>query len=340
MLVLVPDNQVEEADIERAALGPGADLRLFRCQRGESVPDALWRECDGIVMWHEFRLTAALVARLQRCRIVVRCGVGYDNIDVAACTRHGIPVCNVPNYGTTEVADHAIALLLALTRGLFPYQERLRADPVVGFRYDAVPVVRRIRGRRLGIVGLGRIGTAVARRALALDMAVAFFDPHVGEGWDLALGLARCDSLEALLATVDAVSLHVPLTPETRGMIGSKTLAAMKRDAILINTARGAVVDLDALHACLQQRHLAAAALDVLPSEPPDPRHPLIVAWREGADWLRHRLLLTPHAAFYSEDGFRDLRRLGAETAALWLGAGRLRNNVNPEFRHQAPIGR
>ena len=340
MLVLIPDNQVEDADIERAALGPGTELRLFHWQRGETIPDSAWRDCDGIVMWHEFRLTAPLIASLARCRIVVRCGVGYDNIDVAACTERGIPVCNVPNYGTTEVADHAIALLLALTRGLFPYQERVKADPRGGFRYDAVPVVRRIRGRRLGIVGLGRIGAAVARRALALDMSVAFFDPYVGEGWDLALGVGRCDSLEALLASSDAVSLHLPLSAETRGMIGAAALAAMRQDAILINTARGAIVDLDAVHDCLKRGHLAAAALDVLPTEPPDPAHPLLAAWQADAPWIKHRLLITPHAAFYSADGFRDLRQLSAETAALWLGAGRLRNNVNPDFRLQARANR
>lgn len=332
--VLIPDAQFDEPDLERRAMGPEVEFDIHRACTPDAIPDSAWRGCDAIVMWHQMRLTAPVVRKLEKCRIIVRCGVGFDNIDVAACSNRGIPVCNVPNYGTTEVADHAIALMLALTRGIIGYQERVKADPARGFRFDVVPLVRRIRSRGLGVVGLGRIGIATARRARALDMEVLFYDPYLSEGTDLAHGLSRADSLRELLAASDVVSLHTPLTEETRNMIGPEAIASMKDDAILINTSRGGVVDLDALYDGLRSGKIAGAGLDVLPQEPPDPSHPLLKAWCAEEPWLHGRLIITPHAAFFSAEGFEDLRRLGAETAILYLRDGRLRSNVNPEFRH------
>jgi phosphoglycerate dehydrogenase-like enzyme len=324
--ILIPDFQpAGEATLERAAAGSDVALDIHR----GNAPDAAFAAADGIVVYHEAVIDAATLARAPKLRIVVRAGVGFDNVDLAACGARGIAVCNTPDYGTTEVADHAIAMLLTLARRTASYDEMLRADPVGGWRFAAAPVVRRLRGSVFGVVGLGRIGTAAALRARAFGMEILFYDPFLPEGTELALGFSRARSLEALLASADIVSLHAPLTAETRGMIGAAAVAAMKPATILINTARGAICALDAIADGLRGGRLAAAALDVLPEEPPAPDHPLIAAWRRGEAWIKGRLLLSPHAAFYSAAGFADLRRKSLETAIAYLRGGELRNCVN-----------
>lgn len=333
MMILLPDAQFDDdAEIEREVLGPGAEFVVHNELVAERIPDDEWRRADALIVYYGVPVDARLVERLDSCRILVRAGVGYDHVDIAACGARGIPVCNVPDYGTTEVADHAIALMLALARGLVSYHARLLADPHAGWHWSGAPLVRRLRGRTFGIVGLGRIGTAASRRARALDMEVCFYDPYLPDGAELGLGYRRVDSLEALLATSDVVSLHCPLTEENRNMIDEAALAAIRPDALLINTARGGLVDLGALEAALREGRLAGAGLDVLPEEPPDPEHPLIQAFRRREPGLDGRLLLTPHVAWFSPAGRADLRRKSAETVRDYLLAGRLRNCVNQRF--------
>lgn len=330
MLVLMPDALFEDdAEIEREVLGDLAEIVIHRELRASRIPDDQWRGADALIVYYGVPIDRQLIERLDGCRLVVRAGVGYDHIDVGACARRDIPVCNVPDYGTTEVADHAIALMLALARGLVSYHARLVADPHGGWHWSGAPLVRRLRGATFGIVGLGRIGTAASRRARALDMEVCFYDPYLPDGAELGLGYRRLDCLQALLAESDVISLHCPLTEDNRNMIDAAALRAIKRDALLINTARGGLVDLGALETALREGHLGGAGLDVLPEEPPDPAHPLIEAFRHREPGLDGRLLLTPHVAWFSAAGRADLRRKSAETIRDYLQAGRLRNCVN-----------
>jgi phosphoglycerate dehydrogenase-like enzyme len=330
MLILLPDAQYEDdALIEREVLGPGAELAVFRERRADRIPDARWRAADALIVYHEVPIDRAVVNRLERCRIVVRAGVGYDQIDLAACGARGIPVCNVPDYGTTEVADHAIALLLGLARGLISYQQRLLADPHGGWHWSGAPLVRRLRGACFCIVGLGRIGSATARRTRALDMDVAFYDPYLPDGAELAIGLRRVPDLPSLLGQADVLSLHCPLTEETRNLLDEAALAALKPGALLINTARGGLIDLSALESALREGKVGGAGLDVLPQEPPALEEPLIQAFRRREPWIDGRLLLTPHAAWLSEAGRQDLRRKSACTVLDYLERQELRNCVN-----------
>ena len=330
MLVLMPDAQFEDdGEIEREVLGNLADVAVHHELVAERIAGEDWARADALIVYYGVPIDRSLVERLDSCRILVRAGVGYDHIDIAACAARGIPVCNVPDYGTTEVADHAIALTLALARGLISYHARLLADPHAGWHWTGAPLVRRLRGGTFGIVGLGRIGMATSRRARAMDMEVCFYDPYLPDGAELAHGYRRCDSLEALLAASDVVSLHCPLTPDNRNMIGEAASRAIKPGAFLINTARGGLVDLSALEAALRDGQLGGAALDVLPAEPPDPEHPLLQAFRRREPGLDGRLLLTPHVAWFSAAGRADLRRKSAETVRGFLLAGRLRNCVN-----------
>jgi len=329
MRILIPDARfVGVPDLEQAIL-PSAQLEVYRVRTAEQIPEASWRACDAVVIWHQLPLGEPTVSLMEKCRLVVRAGIGFDQIDVAACAAHGIPVANCPDYGVTDVADHAIALFLALARGVTHFQDALRADIAGAWNPRGAPLIGRVRGRRFGIVGLGRIGTAVLKRAQAFDMEPGFHDPYIPFGMEQSVAARRLASLEELLEWADVVSLHVPRTRDTIGMIGRDQLARMKEGAILINTARGPVIDLDALARSMREGRPAGAGLDVLPQEPPDPEHPLIAAWRNREPWIDGRLLLTPHAAFYSTASFEDMRRKPFETLRLYLEEGRLRNCVN-----------
>lgn len=329
--LLTPDAQYpDDALIERATAGEDVEWDIHRERSFDRLPDAVLRDCDAMVVWHEMPVTREMIARLERCRIIVRAGVGFDHIDLDAAAAAGIPVCNTPDYGTSEVADHAIALMLTLRRGIGSYHRNLMASPQEGFDHARAPLLARLRGKTFGVVGLGRIGIAAALRAKAFGMRVLAYDPLVSRGTEIAAGVDRCDRLEELLAQADVVSLHCPLTPQTLKMINAERLAQMQPHAVLINTARGAIIDMDALLEALRKGTIAGAGIDVLPVEPPSPADAIALAYANGADPIvGERLFVTPHAAWSSPESVADARRLSVETAMQFLREGRLRNLVN-----------
>jgi len=330
--ILYPDSLfADEAAVERVVAGQRAALQFYSESDPARIPDTVWRRAQGLVTGLTMPIDERVMRRLDSCRIITRMGVGYDLIDTAAAARRGIAVCNVPDYGTNEVADHAIALLLGFTRGIVRYNDSVRSDAATGWDYLKAPSVVRLAGKTLGIIGLGRIGTATALRAKAFGLSVQAYDPYLPDGQELALGVQRIAGLKPLLGGVDFLSIHCPLTPETRGLIDGEAVAAMKKGLVLINTARGPICDLKALHAGLRSGQLGAVGLDVLPSEPPPADHPLIKAWRDGAEWLAGRLIITPHAAFYSPAGMKFLREKALLTVVDYLSTGVLRNCVNRE---------
>lgn len=285
-------------------------------------------DADCIMVYHTLKVTKATIERLTKCRLIVRCGVGYDNVDHAFARTRGIPVANVPDYGTEEVADSAIGMLLALARGIVFHNMFLRpAD--ADWRYHHVAPLFRLRGRTFAILGLGRIGTAAAVRAKALGMNVIFYDPYKGDGYDKALGVKRVESLDELLAQADVLSCHCPLTPETHQIVNAVSIAKLPRGALLINTSRGNVVDVAAIPEAIASGQLAGAGIDVLPIEPPPADHPLVVAWRDPKHPAYQRVILNAHNAFYSVEGLRDMRVKGAEACRRALLGQALRNVVN-----------
>ena len=322
----------DEATLEREAF-PELDAVLAR-PMGDApavLDQDVCRTVDAVVNCSATLPIAAPPEAFACVRIAVRSGVGFDNIDGPGFGTRGVPVCNVPDYGTTEVADHALALMLALTRGTAAYGPALRAEGSAGWHFDRAPLVLRHRGAVFGVVGLGRIGLAAARRAAAFDMRVVFYDPHLSSGVDLSTGYERVHSLAELLAMADVVSIHAPLSAETRGMIGGAALAAAKPGLIVVNTARGPIVDLSALMGAMRDGRVAGAGLDVLPGEPGDLAHPLLAAWQAREPWIAERLIVTPHAAFYSPAAMRDLRLKAVEVIHAYLAEGRLTNCVNAE---------
>jgi C-terminal binding protein len=303
-------------------------LATVECLGAKSAEELAGKvdDADALMIYHEITLPRKIIERLNHCRVIVRCGTGYDQVDLAVAGERGIPVCNVPDYGVDEVADHALALMLACNRGLLVAHRHLRAT-LAPWNYHAVEPIFRLSGATMGIIGLGRIGTATALRAKGLRMRVLACDPYLRSGVDKAVGVTLVD-LDTLLSESDVVSLHVPLTDETRGMIDAAALSKMKSHAILVNTARGAVVDTSALADALRDRRIGGAGIDVLPSEPPGPDEPLIALWRQ-ADNLPVNLLLTPHTAFYSESSLVEMREKGAREVARVLTGKPAKNCVN-----------
>lgn len=325
--VVVADHQHGPAEVEQQIVGDLAEVVSLDVTSEEQLWD-IAPETDVLLIFHTIRITKPTIERLSRCKLIVRCGVGFDNVDYVCARARNIPVANVPDYGTEEVADSAIGLTLALTRGI-AYQNTLLRDPDVPWHFDHVRPLRRLRGETFGIVGLGRIGSAAAVRAKALGMNVIFFDPFKADGYDKSLGVRRVESIEELLSESLVVSCHCPLTPETHHLINKQSLSRMRVGSYVVNTSRGGVVDIDAIVPAIESGQLAGAGIDVLPEEPAPKDHPLLVAWRDPKHPCHTRVILNAHNAFYSEEGLRDMRAKGAEAARRALLGVPLRNVVN-----------
>src|SRR3984957_15923729 len=223
--VLYSENNYPDDSVERGIYG--SDVKIVFPRATTSLADLTDGECaqaDGLMILR-YKVTAKDLARFPRLRFVCRMGVGYDGIDRVACAQRQVVVLNVPDYGTTEVADHAMSLALALRRGLLLHLEPQRADPPAGWRYVDDPLLKRSGVQTFGIVGMGRIATAVALRAKAFNFRVMFYDPYLPNGVELGLGVLRARTLEELLRQTDTLSVHTPLTAETRGMLGLRGLS-------------------------------------------------------------------------------------------------------------------
>jgi D-3-phosphoglycerate dehydrogenase/C-terminal binding protein len=325
--VVITDFIADDLAPEREALAGLATVEAFDAFHEDQFTGRI-EDAAAIMMYHNIRLTRPTIERLKHCRLIVRCGVGFDNVDHAFARERGIAVANVPDYGTEEVADSAIGMMLALTRGIHQFNTRLRDRPDP-WMYHVFSPLHRLRGRTFAIVGLGRIGIATALRAKALGMDVAFFDPYRQDGFDKALGIRRVESPEDLFRQAAVLSLHCPLTADTRHLVNTESLEWLPRGSYLVNTARGGVVDTTAIPAALASGRLAGAGIDVLPHEPPAADDPLLVAWRDRSHPAYERLIINPHAAFYSEEGLLDMRVKGSDACRRALLGQPLRNVVN-----------
>jgi D-3-phosphoglycerate dehydrogenase len=314
--VLITDYAWPDVEIERRTLAE-IDAELIVAEKSQQDVGGLaalarQHQVDAI-MTNWAKVPQPVIESSPNCRIVSRLGIGLDNIDVAYCTSRGIPVTNVPDYCLIEVAEHALALLLALSRKVAFYHHETKAGR---YQLQAGPKLRRIEGQTLGIVGLGNIGRKLAEKALGIGLIVVATSRSGKSG----IPGVSIVPLDELLASSDYVSLHLPMTRETRHMIGAAQLAQMKPSAYLINTARGGLIDTPALAAALAQGKLAGAALDVQDPEPPDLSQP---------PYNDPRVIITPHAAFVSEESLADLRLRVARQVAARLTGGVPENVVN-----------
>jgi D-3-phosphoglycerate dehydrogenase len=325
-VVGITDHMIGTPDLEAELLGDDVEIDFFASTDEASFdPDRLAR-LDALMVWGA-RLGPGSVVHLRRCRGVVRYGVGYEKIDLAALAGAGIPFANNPDYGTEEVADHAVAMILSLHRRLWEHDARARGY-TSGWQVHSLKPLLRSNRATVGIVGVGRIGTAVVNRLKPFGFRILGYDPGQPRGHEKAVGYERTDRLDDLFGQSDIVTLHCPANEKTRGILGADGLALLKPGAILVNTARGELTDdLDALESSLRSGQLAAAAIDTLAKEPPDD-HPLLTAWRKREDWLAGRLVITPHNAFYSDHAAVEMRRNAAQTVRILLDEGKLRNRI------------
>jgi len=304
-----------ESTIERQIIGDAARVTRQLCETDADFTDDIF-SADAVIIWHNLPLTEAGIARLQNCRAIIRNGVGFDSVDIAAARARGIAVCNVPDYGTEEVADHAIALTMALCRQILPLDAEAKQ---LGWSIRVTPKLRRLRTLTFGVVGLGRIGTATALRARALGFRVVFYDPHLPNGADKGIGVARARTLDELLAQTDVLSLHCPLNNDTRHLITARELGLLKPGAFVINTARGAIVEKAAILAALRDGTLAGAGLDVIEHEP----------LRTAEEASTPNLIATCHAAFCSVESKIEMRTTSARIALAAVRGQPLENVVN-----------
>ena len=316
-LVVVTDTVFPSLEpTEQVLAAVDAEVTLVSEPTAEAILKAA-RTADGLVVTYA-EVTADIINGLERCRVISRTGIGVDNVDLEAATAKGIVVTRVPDYCIDEVSDHALGLLFALARKIPLANSAVHAGQ---WSVGLVNPLHRLRGRTLGLVGFGQIPRALAPKAQALGLSVIAYDPYVSEEAMAADGVKQVD-LEQLLAESDHISVHAPLTPETRHMFNREAFQKMKPGAVLINTARGPLVDEDALVDALEAGELAGAALDVLEHEPP----------AAGSRLLgRTDVILTPHTGFYSEESMIDLQTKAAEEVRRVLQGEMPRNPVNPQ---------
>lgn len=307
--ILFADYDFPDIDLERELFAnAGLPLKLAQCRSPADVVAAAG-DCAAILLQYA-PITADVVEALPGLGIVSRIGAGFDTIDTKACEAHGVWVGNSPDYGVGEVATHALALALASLRNVVRYHDDVRAGR---WHYLSSGTLHRPSELTLGIVGLGRIGKRMAHVSRNVVKRVIAYDPYLIDG-DFPAYVERAGSLDALAAQSDIVSLHTPLDASTRGLVGAGFFAAAKRGLTLVNTSRGAVVDVRDLLAALDAGILRGVALDVLPEEPVACDSPLL------AD---PRVILTPHAAFYSVEAEKELRRKAAQNIVTWWRTGR-----------------
>ena len=319
MLVAVADSVFPNLDTAREVLGSiGADLQLA----AQATPEAILKvavPADALLVTYA-KITADMIEQMTRCRIISRFGIGVDNVDLDAATAAGIVVTKVPDYCIDEVSDHAMALLLALVRKIPASNTQVHAGR---WEMKAVVPIHRLKGRILGLVGFGRIPRLLAPKARAFGLRVIVHDPLV-QADVIAREHVDLVDFDELLAQSDYVSIHTPLLPETRNLFNGDLFGRMKPGAYLINTARGPIVDEQALARALDAGQLAGAALDVMPQEPP-----------AGSPLLgRENVIITPHTSFYSEESLLELQRKAAQEVADVLTGKPAKNPVNSVKLH------
>ena len=312
--IIITDCDHPSVEIEKKILSEiNPELTLETCKTEEDVI-AVASNADGIINQYA-PFTRKVIKSLNRCKIIARYGVGVDNIDVEAATENNIIVANVPDYCLDEVSTHAIALMLDCARGITSLDRKVRDKK---WDFTLAKPLFRTKGKILGLFGLGRIARMVAQKASGFGLRIIAYDPYVSKV-DIGVKLVE---LSQLLTDSDFLSIHVPLTDETRHSFSENELRTMKKTSYLVNTSRGPIVDEKALYVALKEKWIAGAALDVMEKEPPDWEDPLLKL---------DNIIITPHISFYSEESYVELKTKVAESVRAVLKGELPRAMVNPQ---------
>ena len=325
MKALITDYVWPNIDIESQVLRAAGYEPVVAPDASEETLAALATDAE-IIMFCFAQVTGKVLDVATQCRVASRYGIGVDNIDIPRATELGIVVTNVPDYCIDEVTDHALGMILALNRRFIPHDSTVKS----GGWSDVVlnQPMHRTRGATLGVLGFGRIGKALADKARPFGMKIVAYDPLLEPGQSVEG--ADILSFDGVLQTADFVSVHTPLTPETEGMIGANELASMKPGSIIVNCARGGIIQEQALACALASGHIAGAGLDVLEPAPPANDHPLLTA---------DNVIITPHTAFFSQASTAELERRTAEEAVRVAQGGTPENLINPEVLCKSRAG-
>ncbi len=319
--VVITDCDHPSVEIERKILSEiNPEFLLAHCNTENEVIEAA-KDADAIINQYA-PITKRVIESLKKCKVITRYGVGVDNIDVEAATEHKIIVANIPDYCVDEVSTHTLALILACARGITLLDNKIREKK---WDFTLAKPLFRTKGKTLGLFGLGRIARAVAQKASGFGFKIIAYDPYVSKVDD---GIELVE-FSKLLSNSDFISIHSPLTDETKHLFGENKLRAMKKTAYLINTSRGPIVDEKALYNVLKKRWISGAALDVMEKEPPD--------WENLLPKLDN-LIITPHISFYSEESYVELKTKTAKAVLSVLKGGLPRAMVNPQAANKKVI--
>jgi D-3-phosphoglycerate dehydrogenase len=267
-----------------------------------------------LLVWHQ-KIDSNYLDQFPKLKGIVRYGVGFDTIDLDAVNSRGVIFCNTPDYGTDEVSDTAIGMLMCLTRGIARYDSYCRAYKDDTWQENTITGLRRSDQLTVGVIGAGRIGGSIIRKAKVIGFDVLFFDPYKDRGYEKMLDVGRLDTLNELIETSDIISINTPLTDETRGLVDKSFISKMKHGSSLINTARGEIiVDVDDFIEPIKSGKISGLALDVLPKEPPENKG-LISAWKNRERWLDGRVIINPHTSYYTQESYKEMRRKAALNA-------------------------
>lgn len=305
MKIFITD-YITSPDIERSILGDRIFIECLNTKDESKFPNSI-EKTDALLVWHA-QISEKTICRLKKCKAIVRYGTGYDNIDYKCAQKYGIPVCNTPDYGIHEVADTTCGMILALTRKIFSYHYAAQRFSS-GWQEHTQAPIKRSTQHNLGIIGIGRIGTAVALRMKTFGMNIGFYDPYVARGYEKSLGIQRFETLKSLLRFSSIVSLHLTLSEETHGMVDEQFISNLNDSTFFINTARGRLIkSLDVIFDGLKSNKLAGIGLDVLPDEPPLEFDHLIQEWKNRNSELHSKIIINPHTSYFSDQAWREMR--------------------------------
>lgn len=308
----------KDCRVEKETIGNRAIVKYFLCDKEKDWKGKILK-ADYILLWHNTSMPDVVINKLNNCKAIIRIGTGYDSVDHLTAATRDIPVCNVPDYGTDEVADHSIALALSLCRQIIPIDQECKK---LGWEIPNKEKIRRFNKMDFGVLGLGRIGTSVAIKAKALGFNVYFYDPYLPNGVDKSLGISRVKDFKNFLSMMDVISINCPLSKETHHMITKREINTMKSNAFIVNTARGPIIKKRDLFAALRKNKIAGAALDVIEDEP----------LKTEKEAQTPNLIVTCHSGFYSVQAAWEMRHKAASQARSMIEGNEIENCINCKF--------
>ncbi len=326
MFKVVITDYVNNPTIEKKVFGRSFNIVCLGEENEKLFSDEIV-DADAILVWHA-RLTKFTLKKLSNCKLIVKYGTGYDNINVQDCRNFNIPLCNTPDYGVEEVADTTVALILNSIRQI-KYYDSFSKRIKSGWQNSSELELKRTNKHKLGIIGCGRIGTAVSQRMKPFGLDIGFYDPFKPSGYEKAIGVKRFETLEELIKFSSVITIHTPLNSETRSLINKDLINQFNENTILVNTSRGPVIDsLESIYEGLINNKISFIGLDVLPEEPPSNKEKLIKKWKEERE-ISERIIINPHSAYYSLDSWPEMREKASMNAKNYILSGILKNRVN-----------